>query len=667
MSSGGHDAWYHQLSLLKPAPYRPWLHALRISLGTSAPLFLGWLTGHMSDTIFIAIGAFLTAITVRLDPYPERFRQIAISSCIALTGCFLGPLVAGHGVLTLLMLCAVGLVSGIISGYGAAFSVGALNMLVLTIITAHLYTSVSPMLIFGQFVIGALFVALLLGAEALINRDRPERRMLGRLIEGVAALARAVAGTTGAGGAPQTTAAVEAARRNVTDASKTAYDALIEHRSHGRIRTRFAVRSADILGQINQLTFALVSSAGSGESLMRAAVMLDRMARAYMENGHRPDVASDPGCESGGDVLFQRINALADAIWPQAHGQIPSQEVTSGSSIPQSGGSVIDRVRRRLVVGPEVVKAAVRLAVALGVAVVVGQWASGDHSYWVPMTVAVILKPDFGSVFLRGIHRSIGTMIGVVVAAVVTMLLHQQIELVIVIAVICVFIPLAGLRSYAAMVSLLTPVVLLILTLAMPSDAHSDMMQRLLDTLLGTAIALIFGYLIWPRSQDAAIAVGFGRAMTAVNDMLALATRTAGREEADTFGKELTAAQFAAYRRLSDLRTQVQRMVAEPPPAGREAAAWFPAVAGAERLCDRIGAFAGNAGEATEWPDPARISAAAGMIEQLGSGSSAGAPVEPPAQGADSFGPVEAEIAWLAAYIAQQKGRTKAVHPPVRD
>ena len=42
-----------------------------------------------------------------------------------------------------------------------------------------------------------------------------------------------------------------------------------------------------------------------------------------------------------------------------------------------------------------------------------------QRSYWVVLTVAIVLKPDFGPVFGRALQRGIGTIIGAVAGALI--------------------------------------------------------------------------------------------------------------------------------------------------------------------------------------------------------------------------------------------------------
>ena len=59
-----------------------------------------------------------------------------------------------------------------------------------------------------------------------------------------------------------------------------------------------------------------------------------------------------------------------------------------------------------------------RLMACMGAAGVVSEVLPLQRSYWVPLTVAIVFKPDYGSVFARALQRGIGTVVGAVAGAV---------------------------------------------------------------------------------------------------------------------------------------------------------------------------------------------------------------------------------------------------------
>ena len=64
---------------------------------------------------------------------------------------------------------------------------------------------------------------------------------------------------------------------------------------------------------------------------------------------------------------------------------------------------------------------AVRCGVCLAVAVVGERTLAIPHGYWIPMTTAIVLKPDFAGTFSFGLLRVVGTMLGLVLT---TALVH---------------------------------------------------------------------------------------------------------------------------------------------------------------------------------------------------------------------------------------------------
>ena len=64
---------------------------------------------------------------------------------------------------------------------------------------------------------------------------------------------------------------------------------------------------------------------------------------------------------------------------------------------------------------------AIRLAVCVALAAAVGRAVSWHRTYWLPMTVAIVLKPDFTATFSRGVLRVTGTLTGLAFA---TLLFH---------------------------------------------------------------------------------------------------------------------------------------------------------------------------------------------------------------------------------------------------
>jgi hypothetical protein len=140
---------------------------------------------------------------------------------------------------------------------------------------------------------------------------------------------------------------------------------------------------------------------------------------------------------------------------------------------------------------------AVRLAVAVPGAELLGRALSLPRSYWVAFAVVVVLKPDYSSLFRVGLARVVGTVLGGTLAALVVGGLHPgalgNMALVALTAWAAYSIWPA---SFAAASGFVTALVLILLSTTQP-DTLATATDRLTDTVIGGAIALTV-YVVWP-------------------------------------------------------------------------------------------------------------------------------------------------------------------------
>ena len=139
-----------------------------------------------------------------------------------------------------------------------------------------------------------------------------------------------------------------------------------------------------------------------------------------------------------------------------------------------------------------------RLMVCMGVAGLVSEVLPLQRSYWVPLTVAIVLKPDYGSVFARALQRGIGTVVGAVAGAVLLVLVHGT-WLLIPFGVLAALLPFGRSRNYGLLSTFLTPLVVVLIDLLGPAGWRLAE-DRLIDTLIGCAIVLLIGFAPWPMT-----------------------------------------------------------------------------------------------------------------------------------------------------------------------
>jgi uncharacterized membrane protein YccC len=138
-----------------------------------------------------------------------------------------------------------------------------------------------------------------------------------------------------------------------------------------------------------------------------------------------------------------------------------------------------------------------RFAIVLAVAMALGRHFAADRGYWIPMTAALVLKPDFQTTFVRGFGRIAGTLIGAVVATLVIALVrgHPVAQVAgLIAAAAAAYVTFNP--NYALFSIAITSFVVIVLGMrGLPGTTTID--ARVLDTLAGGALAMI-GYLAWP-------------------------------------------------------------------------------------------------------------------------------------------------------------------------
>ncbi len=152
---------------------------------------------------------------------------------------------------------------------------------------------------------------------------------------------------------------------------------------------------------------------------------------------------------------------------------------------------------------------------SIGVAEVIRQSVSVERSYWVVLTVAIVLRPDLGSVFARALQRGIGTVVGAVLGAVILILIPPGPLLLVPVAVFAALLPYGRERNWGLFEHVPDPA---------GRAAHRPAaaarlglaLDRLIDTLIGCAIVLLVGYAPWPSSWHAHLPLQLATALDMV-------------------------------------------------------------------------------------------------------------------------------------------------------
>ncbi|MFD5696769.1 FUSC family protein [Streptomyces lasiicapitis] len=655
----------------QPAPV-PWAAVARAAIAMSLPLAIGMAAGEPAYGALASMGALSGVIGDTADAYRMRILNIAVPQLFGALGVTLGALVFGHGWAAVGAVTLVALVSGMMSTIGAVASVSGLLLLLNCVIGAGLPLPgqwwLAPALMTGG---GLLVLALALLAWPL-RSGVPERAAVAATYRSVAALLEA------AGTGEDDDAAYDKARADVTASLNQAYDLVLARRTRDHGRSPDLVRLIAELNAITPVVEAAPTAHQYGEKLPpELAAAMRRLAEAVGRgrravrgthggrddrsgpHGERADRSGTPG--EGGDrsgphgerddrsgTPGDRARAdrpphnayvdlgLPDEL-PHPHGPAARavhhalrhaadtladpDPLTVIHAEDRLGRPAALRVRARRATRNVVLSGAswrygLRLALCIGIAQCLVSLIDVPRSYWVALTITFVLKPDFGSVFSRAVLRALGTAAGLVVAAAVLSSVERGWWDVPVVLILATLIPALTPRGYGYQTAAITPVILL-LSDVLNHQGFGLVVPRLVDSLIGCAIALVAGYLLWPESWH-----------TRIGDRLADAVSDTARYVECAFGDDPEATAPAArarmrrrlYRDLSDIRTEFQRALTEPPPTGARAAAWWPLVVAVERIVDATTAARVRVRHGAPAPGPHEVTEVSRQLRELAEG-----------------------------------------------
>jgi uncharacterized membrane protein YccC len=198
------------------------------------------------------------------------------------------------------------------------------------------------------------------------------------------------------------------------------------------------------------------------------------------------------------DALAGQLRAavdLAGNAMPAGAARFERREAAQSWRLQLHG--TLATLRANLSRGSAAWRHAVRLAVCVAVAEAIGQTLGLTRLYWAPMTVAIVLKPDFAATFSRGALRLAGTFAGLVLATALFHVLPQGAGLEVALVGVFVFAARGvGPANYGIAATAITALVVLLVALNGMAP-NSVILARGVNTAIGGAVALL-AYAIWP-------------------------------------------------------------------------------------------------------------------------------------------------------------------------
>ncbi|MET0254172.1 MAG: FUSC family protein [Luteibacter sp.] len=540
--------------------------ALRNTAAVVLPMALGILLGYPQVGLGIAAGALDTMFSDQPGPYQQRLSRLFLAALAAGAASLVGFLI-GAWIWPMCVACLVcGFFGGLLVVFGPDIArVGMTSMLLLVI------TAATPKDLVGALSGGALIFAggMLLAAFSIaawpLQRYRPERLALAVVYRGLAELARK----------PQK----DGEAPGLADAMNTLQSTLLgRHHARGRAMEAFRV----LLELAERIRLELVAMAeldtrrdGMSEMFRAdAARVLDATAAALdaaeppqraeralatLQASERALLAGSTGMGMGGHIRAlsgQLAAVVRNTNWAGSRGEERAQRAETALPETLRSSSALATLRANLTPGSVAFRHAVRCAVVLTLAFAISRHFALPHGYWLPMTAAIVLRPDFAATFNFGLLRVVGTVLGLMLTTFVLRLTpdvpwaHLA-----VMGVLCVAFRYLAVAHYGIAVAALTGTVVVLLSFE-GVDPNAAMADRVLNTALGSGLALL-AYLLWPSWERHQARTALSTMMSAYADYLDALVAPADR---GTRHEVRTSTRTAR----TNAQASVERMRAEP-------------------------------------------------------------------------------------------------------
>jgi len=636
--------WLAEVARPKKVP-PPWGTMARAVLALWVPMAVAFATGRQQLAILPAMGGLLSVMIDTGGPYWPRVERIGTATVLGgAPGLLIGTLIHGRGWVAVGAVTFVAGVSSILARFGGTGSVTGLQLFVYSALGLGPLGALRPWWHTALlFLAGVAWALLLITPGYLLSPRSAERKAVAEVYYALARGLRLV-GTPGAAGA----------RTALAAALNAAYDAMLTGRAYAGGRSRRDRHLMAVLNVSHQFAEAAAALRATGERVPPlVADTIERLGDAVLDErgpgsgvlglggrrvrrAHRggpalppvpPPWSPSPGALALREAMVSLARVLSGNWEPDAVPAPPARGDAGG--LRAWARARLWHVAEQVLGGRIAWEFTLRLMICTGAAAILSEVLPLQRSYWLVLTVGIILKPDYGSVFARALQRGIGTVIGAVLGAVILIEVPYGPWLLLPFGVLAALLPYAKARSFGLAAVFLTPLVVVLIDL-LDESGWQLAEARLVDTVLAALVVLVIGYAPWPAAWQAHLPGQFAEALRAVSAYTdeALVTTPEARIAARGTARAASQAPGAApgqrsrlrrrtYRALSNLRAEFQRTMSEPAPASRRAAAWWPAVIGLEEVMDAVTATVVAIGRGAPVPPAASVHALTGKLRAV--------------------------------------------------
>ena len=602
-------------------------HALRNAIGVVIPLIGGYAFGMPRGGLVIASGALNVSYSDGSDPYLSRAKRMVASSLLCSVAVFAGAISGERQVAAVLLATVWAFVVGMFWALdGAAADLGSMSLVILLIYAALPLTPKQAAQAGVLTLAGGLLQTALSVSLWPVHRYDPERRALADFYLELSRRALTPLNPTSP---PLATTQSERAQNALSsmasqsDADSFRYRALLDQGERMRLSLLMLLRlqlrmerenrnypGIKILSDYLQTSSQILKNIAAALASREPTTVEYQANLTEMKSNDLKSLAQLE--ERSAQLRAQTIESSSSFLAAVAKDAVFQMEALSGqlragldlvrntgeltneqNAVPpverhhwkQVVGGRIETLRANLNLQSSAYRHALRLAAMVAIGDVLGRSISWRRTYWLPMTIVLVLKPEFASTFSRGLLRIVGTIAGLLLA---TGLFHfvnpgpeMQIFLIFSFAFLLRWIGPANYGVFGVVVS-----ALIVLMLAFVGISPAEVIwARGLTTATGGTLALI-AYAAWPTWERTLVSDQIARLLDAYRDYVAVLP--SARPGHELGSQELERVRRAARSARTNLQASADRLASEPGTTREQLAGLNAILASSHRLIHAI-------------------------------------------------------------------------------
>ena len=487
---------------------------MRCAIGVALGIVGGFATGIPILAVAAAMGAMSTGFASLQGVYRTKAATMLAMAAAMSVSTVVASLCSHSVELSILALAVWGLGYGLVAALGPGASAIGVNATIALIIFEHFpqplpIAAGCALMMFA----GGLLQTLLLVVLWPIERYPQERRALGAAYRELAAYARAA----------------DASSRIPPSAKLTAVrKTLVDPRPFGRPAVVAAFQT--LLDEAHRIrsSLALLATAGGAEYEAAKGIISEALdAIAYALENARASSDDPLRATLRAETHDAALNALYGqlrAAWRSA--TIPLTGIALPRGLPHLHGlprlgDQFATIRSHMHFESAFGRHAVRLAVVLPTAAVLAEVLPIQRGYWITLTAALVLRPDFTTTLSRGVARIVGTILGAVAATALVLAVPDTPHVYLALAAFFAAISYAAFQLNYALFSLTITAYVVFLLSLLGTPESAAVQNRLIATTVGGILAML-SYLIWPTWESPRTVAGLSTLVDASLDFTRL-------------------------------------------------------------------------------------------------------------------------------------------------